>query len=69
MDAYQKIQQHNSQLTRPLSKVKDSLQYMNDEIQLLGNVHTRGTTKFLVRGEQDLSIVTVHFPLGKCYIK
>ena len=46
--------------------VKESLQYMNQPIQLLGNVIDRGTTKFSVKGMDSYSIVHISFYLGKC---
>ena len=38
MNAYEKLQHQNTNLSTALSMVQESLQYMNDEILLLGNV-------------------------------
>ena len=52
-------------LTRSLTIVKESLQYMKQPIQLLGNVIDRGTMKFSVKGTNSYSIVHISFYLGK----
>ena len=66
VDAYENICNSTTALTRPLAMVKESLQYMNQPIQLLGNVIDRGTTKFSVKGMDSYSIVHISFCVGKC---
>ena len=66
VNAYENICNLTTALTRPLAMVKESLQYMNQPIQLLGNVIDRGTTKFSVKGMDSYSIVHISFYLGKC---
>ena len=66
VNAYEKICNSTTTLTRSLAMVKESLQYMNQPIQLLGNVIKRGTTKFSVKGKDLYSIVHISFYLGKC---
>ena len=67
--AFDKVQSGQSSLTRPLQMVKDSLQYINTNIQLLGSVLPKGTTKFSVKGEGSIALVHFSFPQGKCYAK
>ena len=69
IDAYAKIISSNTNITRPLQMVQKSLRNMNDPIILLGEALNTGATKFSVNGNQDLSIVTLNFLSGKCYIK
>ena len=66
VNAYEKICNSTMTLTRSLAIVKESLQHMNQPIQLLGNVIDRGTTKFSVKGTNSYSIVHISFYLGKC---
>ena len=47
--------------------VKSSFQSMNDPVQLLGYPVPKGTTKYSVKGNNDLSVVNISFPHGKCY--
>ena len=50
--------------------VQESLQYMNEEILLLGNVLPHATTKYSVKGNTDsYSVVHLNFHQGKCYAK
>ena len=66
VSAYEKICNSTNTLTRSLAIVKESLQHMNQPIQLLGSVIDRGTTKFSVKGTNSYSIVHISFYLGKC---
>ena len=66
VNTYEKICNSTMTLTRPLAIVKESLQHMNQPIQLMGNVIDRGTTKFSVKGTNSYSIVHISFYLGKC---
>ena len=68
VNAYEKICNSTmTLLTRSLAiVVKESLQHMNQPIQLLGNVIYRGMTKFSVKGTNSYSIVYISFYLGKC---
>ena len=54
-----------------LEIVKSSFQYMNDEVQLLGSVLAKGSTKFSVKGESEgtYGIISITFPHNKCYAK
>ena len=70
MNAYEKLQHQNTNLSTALSMVQQSLQYMNDEILLLGNVLPHATTKYSVKGNtESYSIVHINFHQGKCYAK
>ena len=69
IDAYAKIISSNANLPRPLDIVKNSLGAMNQPIVLLGNAVKTGSTKFSVNGEDTLSLVTLNFVSGQCYIK
>ena len=54
MNAYEKLQQQNTNLSTALCMVQESLQYMNEEIQLLSSVVPHATTKF----SKELLILT-----------
>ena len=43
--------QPTTEFTRPLFMVHESLQHMNDPVQLVGNVIPRGTTRFSAKGK------------------
>ncbi|MCG8621712.1 MAG: hypothetical protein MJE68_06895 [Proteobacteria bacterium] len=69
-NAYYRVQMSNTNLPWGLDQVNKSLQYINDRIQLAGNVIDKGTTKFSVKGEDGtLSFVHISFIGGKCYAK
>ena len=68
-DCYENITSGSTTLTHPLQKIKDSLQFMNDCFQLIGNVLPQATTKFSVKGDEGFSMVHFNFPHGKCYAK
>ena len=42
---------------------------MYDEVQLLGNVLSKASTKFSVKGEGSYAIISITFPHNKCYAK
>ena len=67
--AFDKLQQQNTELSRPLGMVHNSLQYMNMPIQLLGNVLPQGTTKFSVKGIESYSIVNFSIYQNKMFVK
>ena len=68
--AYDSLQVQNTNLPWALNEINASLQYMNDPIQLAGNVLEKGTTKFSVKGEDSsLSFVNITFQQNKCYAK
>ena len=70
MNAYEKLQHQNTNLSTALSMVQESLQYMNDEILLLGNVLPHATTKYFVKGSTDsYSVVHINIHQGTCYAK
>ena len=49
--------------------VKESLQYINDPIQLAGNVIDNGTTKFSVWGTENCSTINLTFIHRTCQVK
>lgn len=69
MDAYAKIISSNANLTRPLQIVHNSLGSMNDPVILLGEAVKSGATKFSVTGNDYITIVSLNFVSGKCFIK
>ena len=70
MNAYEKLHHQNTNLSTALSMVQGSLQYMNEEIILVGNVLPHVTTKYSLKGNTDsYSVVHINFHQGKCYAK
>ena len=69
MTAYDTTQRGHSIVNRPLAKVKESLQYINEPVQLVGSVQPGATTKFSVQGDINYSLIHISFPQGKCYAK
>ena len=68
--AYTSLQNVNTNLPWALEQVHNSLQYMNDAIQLSGSVIEKGTTKFSVKGDDStLTFVHITFQQNKCYAK
>ena len=62
LQAYEKVTQEAlGKLSKCLLMVKESLQYINDPIQLAGNVINNGTTKFSVWGTENCSIINLCF--------
>ena len=49
--------------------VSNSLQYMNNDVILLGSALHKGTTKFSVKGEDRYSVVNITISHGKCSMK
>ena len=67
LGAYEKVtQEAPGKLSRALLMVKESLQYINDPVQLAGNVIDNGTTKFSVWGSANCSMINLSFINGTC---
>ena len=49
--------------------VKTSLDEMNNEVQLLGNILPQATTKFSVKGKECYSVINISFPPNICHAK
>lgn len=69
LGAWAKVFQGTFNLTKAEEMVKDSLQYMDQPIQLIGNVLPFATTKFSIKGDDDFATVHISFPQNKCYAK
>ena len=72
LNAYDKIQEQNTNLSWPLKQVHESLQHMNDPIILVGPVIAKGTTKFSVKGQNvsdSVAFLHITFNSGKCYAR
>ena len=69
VNAYEVINQGHANIPRPLQMVKSLIQFMNDNIVLLGDVLRTGTMKYSVKGNDYFSLVTVNFAAGTCYIQ
>ena len=67
LNAHQDIYNEDTPLTRPISMVKDSLEEMENEVQLIGNVILPAATKFSVKGFDSYSVVNVSFRHEKCF--
>ena len=60
INAYEKVTQMNTDVTtlsRPLQKVHESVQFMNDPVQLARNVIYSETTKFTIVGNDSYSVL------------
>ena len=68
LNAYHLAHNEETPFTRPISMVKDSLEEMGNEIQLVGNVILPTATKFSVKGFDSYSILNVSFRHGKCFV-
>ena len=68
LNAYQHACNGDTPLSRPMSMVKDSLEEMGNEVQLVGNVILPTATKFSVKGFESYSILNVSFCHGKCFV-
>ena len=68
-NAYNSFIHRNTGLTCALQEVQNSLQYINNPVQLVGNVLNHTTTKFSVEGDESYSVVNFTFQEGKCYAK
>ena len=66
---FESVTNPNAAQSKVVQIVQSSFQYMNDEVQLLGNVLSKGSTKFSVKGEGNYSIISTTFPHKKCYAK
>ena len=72
INVYGKVTQINidtTTLSRPLQKVHESLQFINDPVQLARNVIYIGTTKFTIVGNDSYSVVNLTFLNGQCFAK
>ena len=69
VDSYNTILEQNTGLTAPLAKIQESLPYMNDPVQLLGQVLPHATTKFSVKGYDSYAVVHFNFLQKNCYAK
>ena len=65
---YEKLQT-NTDLNIIESSVKTSLEFMKNEVLLLGNVLPQATTKFSVKGKQGYSVLNMSFPPNNCDVK
>ena len=68
LNAYQHVHNEDTTLTRPMSMVKDSLEEMANEVQIVGNVILPTATKFSVKGFDSYSILNVSFCHEKCFV-
>ena len=69
LDAYAHVTtQPTTSFTRTHHMVHDSLQYINDPVQLVGNVIQGGTTRFSAKGKESLAIVHITFYQGNAQI-
>ena len=50
-------------------KINTSLQHMNTDVQLAGNVICTGTTKFSCKSFDSLAIANIMFNNGQCYAR
>lgn len=69
LQAYSQLMERNTNLNPILQMVQNSLQFMNDEVQLTGSVLSTGTTKFSVKGEETYSTVHMSFYRNRCFAK
>ena len=68
MGAVASLQEQNTNLSWALNQVHLSMQYINDPIQLIGNVIPQGTTKFSVKTTDNFcSMVLISFNQNKCF--
>ena len=68
LNAHQDIYNKDTPLTRPISMVKDSLEEMENEVQLIGSVILPAATKFSIKGFDSYSVVNVSFHHEKCFV-
>lgn len=70
LNAYEDSTSGTDSLSPALHKVKLSLQYINDPMQLVGSVLPHATTKFSVKDDDgSTSLVHITFPQNKCYAR
>ena len=68
MGAVASLQEQNTNLSLALNRVHLLMQYINDPIQLIGNVIPQGTTKFSVKTTDNFcSMVHILFNQNKCF--
>ena len=66
---YEKLQTTSTNLNIIESTVKTSLEFMKNEVLILGNVLPQATTKFSVKGKQGYSVLNLSFPPNNCHVK
>ena len=69
LGVYEKLQTTNTDLNMIESTVQTSLQFMKNEVVLLGNVIPQGSTKFSVKGKQSYSVLHISFAQNICEVK
>ena len=69
-NAYERISSEpQDNLLRALHMVHESLQYMNDPVQLVGSVIDQGTTRFSCQGKESYSLIHMSFYNKICQVK
>ena len=69
-NAYKRISSEpQGNLPRALHMVHESLQYMNDPVQLAGSVIDQGTTRFSCQGKESYSLIHISFYNKICQVK
>ena len=69
-NAYERISSEpQGNLSRALHMVHESLQYMNDPVQLVDSVIHQGTTRFSCQGKESYSLVHISFYNKICQVK
>ena len=68
MDAYNQIGKQSTYLSTAMSMAHKSLQFMNDEVLLFGNVIVPSFTKFSVKEDDNYSLLSVSFNNHKCFV-
>ena len=69
-NAYESISSEaQDNLPRALRMVHESLQYMNDPVQLVGSVIDQGTTRFSYQEKESYSLIHMLFYNKVCQVK
>ena len=69
-NAYERISSEpQGNLLRALHMVHESLQYMNDPVQLVGSVIDQGTMRFSCQGKESYSLIHMWFYNKICQVK
>ena len=69
-NAYERISSEpQGNLLRALHMFHESLQYMNDPVQLVGSVINQGTTRFSCQGKESYSLIHMLFYNKICQVK
>ena len=69
-NAYERISSEaQGNLPRALCMVHESLQYMNDPVQLVGSVIDQGTMRFSCQGKESYSLIHLFFYNKVCQVK